>query len=416
MGNMVENMTPEMAMGMLKYIQSNDIIDLSYVQEMKEMAERDKYLQQHPYKIWQGKDGKWRTYLPDETKANGRKLIKRTSEEDIKKEVAKYYRKEAENPTIQEVFEEWNDRRLQLGKIMPATHERNCQTFKRHYSEIGEMRIKQVDADKFCDFLEEQISEKQLTAKAFSNLKSITKGFLKRAKKRKLIQYNVEEMMQDMDTSDSVFRRNIKEEDEVVFNEDELPRYIECLEKDMDLKNLGILLMFLTGIRVGELVALKHSDFDGNTIKIRRTETRVLIEKGKYDYRIKEFPKTQAGVRTVIIPKDYTWVAQKLKLSNPFQEYIFVTDAGKRMTTNVIRRRMERTCKKAKIKPKSPHKARRTFASILLDNNVDERMVIDLMGHTDIKCTEGYYHKNRRSVDKKEEILSSIPDFRIDKM
>ena len=222
--------------------------------------------------------------------------------------------------------------------------------------------------------------------------------------------------MQDMDISDSVFQRSIKEEDEVVFSEDELPQYIECLEKDMDLKNLGILLMFLTGIRVGELVTLKHSDFDGNTIKIRRTETRVPIEKGKYDYRIKEFPKTQAGVRTVIIPKDYTWVAQKLKLSNPFQEYIFVTDAGKRMTTNVIRRRMERTCKKAKIKPKSPHKARRTFASILLDNNVDERMVIDLMGHTDIKCTEGYYHKNRRSVDKKEEILSSIPDFRIDKM
>ena len=39
MGNMVENMTPEMAMGMLKYIQNNDIIDLSYVQEMKEMAD-----------------------------------------------------------------------------------------------------------------------------------------------------------------------------------------------------------------------------------------------------------------------------------------------------------------------------------------------------------------------------------------
>lgn len=252
MGNMVENMTPEMAMGMLKYIQSNDIIDLSYVQEMKEMAERDRYLQQHPYKIWQGKDGKWRTYLPDETKANGRKLIKRTSEEDIKKEVTKYYRKEAENPTIQEVFEEWNDRRLQLGKIAPSTHERNCQTFKRHYSEMGEMRIKQIDEDRFCDFLEEQISEKQLTAKAFSNLKSITKGFLKRAKKRKLIQYSVEEMMQDMDTSDSVFQRSIKEEDEVVFSEDELPQYIECLEKDMDLKNLGILLMFLTGIRVGD--------------------------------------------------------------------------------------------------------------------------------------------------------------------
>lgn len=413
MGNMVENMTPEMAMGMLKYIQNNDIIDLSYVQEMKEMAERDKYLQQHPYKIWQGKDGKWRTYLPDETKANGRKLIKRTSEEDIKKEVARYYRKEAENPTIQEVFEEWNDRRLQLGKIAAPTHQRNCQIYERHYEKLGKRRIRYVAPDEFSDFLEIQIAEHNLTAKAFSNLKTITRGFLKRAKKRKLIDWSPEEMLQDLDTSDSIFKRTIKEDDEVVFNEDELPRYIECLEDRLDVVNLGILLMFLTGIRVGELVTLKFSDFDNNTIKIRRTETRVFIEKGKYDYRVKEFPKSQAGVRTVIVPEDYIWVVQKLKRCNPTQEYVFVNEKGKRMTTNVIRRRMERTCKQIHIKPKSPHKARRTFASILLDNNVDERMVIDLMGHTDIKCTEGYYHKNRRSIDRKKEILSNIPDFKI---
>ena len=54
----------------------------------------------------------------------------------------------------------------------------------------------------------------------------------------------------------------------------------------------------------------------------------------------------------------------------------------------------------AKLTPKSPHKARRTYGSILLDNNVDERMVTDLRGHTDIRCTEGYYHKNRGSIDR----------------
>ena len=68
-------------------------------------------------------------------------------------------------------------------------------------------------------------------------------------------------MLQDLDTSDSIFKRTIKEDDEVVFNEDELPRYIECLEDRLDVVNLGILLMFLTGIRVGELVTLKFSDF-----------------------------------------------------------------------------------------------------------------------------------------------------------
>lgn len=91
---------------------------------------------------------------------------------------------------------------------------------------------------------------------------------------------------------------------------------------------------------------------------------------------------------------------------------MFTAEDGTRMTTNVIRRRMEKTCKAAKLKPKSPHKARKTYGSILLDNNIDNRMVTELMGHTDIGCTEGYYHKNRRSIQRKSEILNKIPEFK----
>ena len=59
----------------------NHIIDLSYVQEKIEMAKREEILKQHSYKIWQGKDSKWYTYLPDENKS--RRLCKRTTEKDI---------------------------------------------------------------------------------------------------------------------------------------------------------------------------------------------------------------------------------------------------------------------------------------------------------------------------------------------
>lgn len=396
---------------LLQYMLENDIVDLACIRKMKDMADREKYLKKHPYKIWQGKDEKWRTYLPDASKKNGRKLVKRKSEEDIKKEIIAYYRTETENPTIEEIFEEWNDRRLSLGKISESTHERNIYTYKRHYTKMGKRRIKQIEAEEFSEFLEEQIAEHDLTAKAFSNLKSITRGFLKRARKRKLLNWLPEDMFQELDVSDRIFKKVIKEDEEIVFNEDEFPKYVRYLEEHMDLKNLGIMLMFVTGIREGELVTLKHSDIEGNTIKIRRTETRVFVGKGHYEYRVKEFPKSQAGVRTVIVQKGYSWVIQKLRLSNPFEEYIFTSDKGKRMTTNVIRRRMERTCRDAKVIPKSPHKARMTYASILLDNNMDRRMVIGLMGHTDIECTEGHYHKNRRSIERKAEILSNIPDF-----
>lgn len=170
--------------------------------------------------------------------------------------------------------------------------------------------------------------------------------------------------------------------------------------------------MFATGIRVGELVALKHDVFDGNTFKIRRTETRFLGEDGKYVYSVKEFPKSEAGVRTVIIPEDYAWLCSKIKSLNPFGEYIFTDKSGKRMTTNCIRRRQERNCKKLGIYKKSPHKIRKTYGTILLDYNIDNRLIMEQMGHTDISCTENYYHRNRRGIEQKSHIISSIPEFK----
>lgn len=384
------------------------MVNISDVQNSIEAMKREEVLKKHPYKIWEGKDGKWYTYLPD---GEGRKLKKRTTQKAIENEVIQYLKSEIVNPTIEEVFHEWNDRRLELKKISQSSHLRFKQIFNRHYKEFGKKKIKNVTSQDIEEFLEEQIAQYELSAKAFSNLKTITKGLLKRAKKRNLIDMNVEELFQEMDTSESHFKRKIKEDCEEVFSEDELPKVLSYLTENPDLKNLGILLMFLTGIRVGELVTLKHSDFDGNTFKIRRTETKYVDENGKYVYGVKDFPKSEAGVRTVIIPKSYSWVTNKLRLVNPFGEFIFVEAGDRRLTTNCMRRRMERVCDKLGIVRKSPHKARKTYGSILLDNGIDNKLITDLMGHTDILCTEGHYHRNRKTLERKSEILSDIPEF-----
>lgn len=163
---------------LLKYAVANGMIDLSYVQEQIEMIQRKELLEKHPFKIWEGKDGKWRTYIQE--KGNERRMVKRNNRADIEETIIKHIKKEIENPTIKEVFTEWNDRRVELNKISKPTQERNYQIFKRHYSEFGEMRIKSITEQNISDFLEEQISQFDLSAKSFSNLKGITKGFLKR--------------------------------------------------------------------------------------------------------------------------------------------------------------------------------------------------------------------------------------------
>lgn len=385
------------------------MIDINGVQNSIEAMKREELLKKHPYKIWQGKDGNWYTYLPNHEK--GRILKKRTTQKAIEDIAIRYWKTEVENPTIREVFKEWNDRRLELKKISNATHLRNTQIFNRHYKEFGDRRIKSIVADDVEEFLEQQIPRYDLTAKAFSNLKTVTRGLLKRAKKRKLITFNVEELFQEIDTSETDFKKVIKEDYEEVFSEEEMTIIMDYLENNPDMMNLGILLMFVTGARVGEVVSLKHDDFDGNTFKIRRTETRFTDENGKYVHVVKEFPKSQAGVRTAIIPSDYEWLTKAIKLQNPFCEYIFVKD-GKRISTQAIRMRLKKICKKLAIYHKSPHKIRKTYGSILLDNHIDNKLIMEQMGHTDILCTEEHYHRNRKSVVQKSLILSSIPEFK----
>lgn len=95
---------------------------------------------------------------------------------------------------------------------------------------------------------------------------------------------------------------------------------------------------------------------------------------------------------------------------NPFSEYVFEKN-GERIHTQAIRMRLRRICDKLHIYRKSPHKIRKTYGSILLDNRIDSRLIIGQMDHTNILCTEQHYHRNRRTVERKQEILSNIPEF-----
>lgn len=395
----------------LKYAIENGMIDMTYIREQIEMNKRKELLEKHPYKIWEGKDGKWYTYLPDVGK--GRRLIKRKSLQGIEDAVIDQIKECEENPTIAEVFEEWNSRRLELKKICKATYDRDVTCFKKYYSEFGNKKIKTVKKDEIVDFLEEKIAEFDLSAKAFSGLLSITKRFLKFAKKKGYIQFSVEESLDDMDLTEVSFRRTVKDDSDEVFSEPETDKIIEYLKKNLDIWNTGLLLMFVTGVRVGELSTLKHEDFTVDSVKIRRTETSYFDENGKKIYEVKDFPKTKAGIRDVIIPYDYRWILDRIKLFNPWGEYVFVNKKGRRMTNNCFRNRLYRICDKLRIKRRSTHKIRKTYGSILLDNNIDNRLIINQMGHTDIITTETKYHRDRRTRDKKSSIISNIPDFKI---
>ena len=393
----------------LKYLIDSGIIDVPNIQSILEMKKRQELLDNHPYKIWCGSNGKWYTYLPDEEK--GRILKKRNTKKDIEDVVIFYWNETINSPTIEEVFNEWNDYRLELKKISKSSHTRLQQVFKRHYSEFGKKRIKDITENEFIEFLERQIPEHSLSAKAFASLKTITKGILKRAKRKELIPYNTEDVLSQLDISNNEFNKIIKEDYEEVFNEQETQIAIKYLKDNLDIRNSAILLMFITGTRIGEIVALKPEDIniEKNTIKIRRTETRYK-ENNKTIYEVKLFPKTQSGNREIVVPSNYQWLLRNLKVYSENKEWVFM-EKNKRLTTLLIRKRVYKMCKDNNIYKKSPHKIRATYDTILLDANLDKRFIKDQMGHSDITTSEKYYHRNRKSLEKKSKIINSISEF-----
>ena len=95
------------------------MIDLAYVQEQIEMNKRKELLKKHPYKIWEGKDGKWYSYFPDEE--NGRIMRKRKYKNDIEDLICEYWREKAENPKIVEIFNEWIYIKLEYKEIQKGS-------------------------------------------------------------------------------------------------------------------------------------------------------------------------------------------------------------------------------------------------------------------------------------------------------
>ena len=391
---------------LLKYLIENGKINLPEIINEMERKSEDNYIKQHRYNIWQGKNGKWYTYLPDEKK--GRVQRERNSEDEIKKIIISYYKEREVNPTIKEVFYTWLGRKISNNEIEESTYTRYEVDFLRCFENFGERKIKNVTAIDIEDFLKSCVHEKNMSRKAYSNIRTLMNGMFKYAKKAGYVTYDIKDVISNIDFSRKEFTSVIHEDIEQVFFASEEADITEYMKNNIDTINLGLLLLFASGMRIGELCALKPSDIDGNIVKIRRCETMYKDRvTGERVYEIKDRPKTDAGIRDIIITDDNLWIIRKLKNLNPFGEFL-LQENGERIKSYVFRNRLYLNCKKVNAVRKSPHKIRKTYGSKIYDSNIEESIICGQMGHTDISCLKKHYYYNRLNKQEKTEKLNMV--------
>ena len=148
-------------------------------------------------------------------------------------------------------------------------------------------------------------------------------------------------------------------------------------------------LLYATGIRVSELVALNVADLNLHAFFLRcygKGSKERIVPVGQYAMKAME---------------QYLLKVRSILVKDSFEEALFVNHSGDRMTRQGCWKIIKKYAKVAGIlTPLSPHTLRHSFATHLLENGADLRSVQEMLGHADIGTTQIYTHVTKTHLQK----------------
>jgi len=214
-------------------------------------------------------------------------------------------------------------------------------------------------------------------------------------------------------------RIKIKKEDKKPLT---LPRVAQTmlhqhLVNDTDYIKAGILLSLHTGIRIGELCALRWSDvdLDEQTVHIERTMQRIQIStKENSSFKTKVIissPKSKKSIRNIPIPNFLTAILSKIKSNS---SSFFLTGSSKHMEPRVLHNHFKKCLIERGIGDYHFHTLRHTFATDYVEAGFDVKSLSEILGHSCVKITlERYVHSSvelkRTNIEKLVGIIIYSP-------
>ena len=198
----------------------------------------------------------------------------------------------------------------------------------------------------------------------------------------------------------------VKQKQIDVLSEWESQRITAAVMQKPNVENLSYLLCLDTGIRLGEVCALRWSDIDFHSglLHIRRTAYR--INYGGRTELVLQTPKSECSLR------DLPLTAKMLSLLRPLRtkpENYILTGSSKPMEPRTLQYRFQRFQVTLNIPTRNYHVLRHSFATRCIERGMDAKTLSEILGHANVKTTlQMYTHPSMQSKRRLLEIASAM--------
>ena len=181
-------------------------------------------------------------------------------------------------------------------------------------------------------------------------------------------------------------------------------RIMQYAKENFTFRNLGIYICLSTGMRIGEICALKWGDINLATemISVNRTIERIyIIEKGmKHTELVIGTPKTKNSIRDIPMSRELLKIIRPLKkVMN--DNYYVLTNEAKPTEPRTYRNYYKQLLKQLNIPNLKFHGLRHSFATRCIESQCDYKTVSVILGHANISTTLNLYvHPNMEQKKK----------------
>ncbi len=185
----------------------------------------------------------------------------------------------------------------------------------------------------------------------------------------------------------------------------EQARLLAVLQHETDFFKMAVLFCFYTGLRLGELCALKWEDFDfeRKLVQVNRTVQRLYVEGQKTKTVLLETtPKSAYSRREIPLSDAVLTQLQKFRRNT-----VYVFGGKKPMEPRTLQYHFKKILREAGLAEKNFHILRHTFATNCIEGGADVKSLSELLGHSDVQITlNRYVHPSMETKRRQMDMLT----------